>query len=312
MAKDQQKTQKGQEAPSFNEDEARAYFEKRRWPNGPACVHCGSVDCFRLEGKATRPGLLKCRDCKGQFTVTVGTVMEDSHLPLAKWAIAFHLMVSSKKGVSALQLQRNLGLGSYRTAWHLAHRIREAMKCEPMAAKLKGIVEVDETYIGGKPRRNHGQPGITGRGTKKIPVVALVERGGGVRAKPVRRCDALNLKWAIREHVAKSSTIITDDWRSYRGIGKEFDGGHHVVNHTAGEYVRGDKYTNTAESFFALLKRGVHGTFHHVSEKHLFRYCNEFSFRWGGRELTDTARRDLAVKGAEGKRLMYKSPIDQA
>src|SRR5438445_641512 len=133
MAKDQQKTQKGQGTPIFTEDQAREYFEKRRWPNGPACVHCGSVNVYRLEGEATRPGLLKCRDCKGQFTVTVGSVLEDSHLPLAKWALAFHLMVSSKKGISALQLQRNLGLGSYRTAWHLAHRIREAMRCEPVA-----------------------------------------------------------------------------------------------------------------------------------------------------------------------------------
>jgi transposase-like protein len=314
MAKDQQKTQKGQEIPNFTEDEARAFFELQRWPTGPACVHCGSVNAHRLQGQAHRAGLLECRDCNKQFSVTVGTVMEDSHLPLAKWAIAFHLMAASKKGVSALQLQRTLGLGSYRTAWHLAHRIREAMKREPMAAKLKGVVEVDETYIGGKPRFKHGTPKSetkkrTGRGTSKIPVVALVERDGKMHAKPLRRVDALGLKWAIRETVAKESTILTDDFRSYRGIGKEFDGGHRVVNHTAGQYVNGTDHTNTAESFFALLKRGIHGSFHHVSSKHLSRYCDEFSFRWGARKMSDTDRRDLAIKGAEGKRLMYKEPL---
>jgi transposase-like protein len=148
------KPQKGRAVVNWTEDHARAYFEGRRWPNGPACVHCGAVNVYRMGGEATRPGLLECRDCRKQFTVTVGTVMQDSHLPLSIWAKAFHLMVSSKKGMSALQLQRNLGLGSYRTAWFLAHRIREAMRAEPMAGALKGQVRCDETYVGGKVRRS--------------------------------------------------------------------------------------------------------------------------------------------------------------
>jgi transposase-like protein len=156
MAQDQQKTQKGQGVPNLSEDEARQHIEAIRWPNGSVCPHCGSTNVYRMEGKTIRAGLLACRDCKGHFTVTVGTVMEDSHLALSVWVRAFHLMASSKKGMSALQLQRNLGLGSYRTAWHLAHRIREAMRCEPAAKMLKGQVQADETWIGGKVRVGSG------------------------------------------------------------------------------------------------------------------------------------------------------------
>jgi transposase-like protein len=313
MAKDQQKTQKGQGIPDFTEDQARNHFEKLRWPNGPACVHCGSEKVTRIEGKSVRPGVIQCNDCREQFTVTVGTVMEDSHLPLAKWVKAFHFMASSKKGMSALQLQRNLGLGSYRTAWHLAHRIRYAMRTE-VSAKLSGTVEIDETYIGGKPRGKHNQPkgSNIGRGTKKTPVIVLVQRDGNARSKPVERCDALTLKWAIRTGVEKTSTIMTDDWTAYRGLGKEFDGGHHVVNHTAGEYSRGFAYTNTAESFFSLIKRGVYGNFHHVSRQHMFRYCDEFSFRWNGRKMMDSERRDLAITQIEGKRLFLFQSVGEA
>jgi transposase-like protein len=317
MAHDQQKSQKGQQMPVFTEDQAREYFESRRWPNGPACPHCGSVAVYRLGGEASRPGLLKCRDCKGQFSVTVGTVMEDSHLPLSKWALAFHFMTTAKKGMSALQLQRNLGLGSYKTAWFLAHRIREAMKCEPMAGMLKGTVQVDETYIGGKPRRVAGMPrnmrslagNARGRGTDKAPVMVLVERGGKAHSRPVQRVDGKTLKGAIRELVHEESAIHTDEFGGYSGVGMHFMGSHKTVNHSAGEYSKNDVDTNTAESFFSLLKRGVYGTFHHVSKKHLPRYCAEFDFRWNGRELMDAERRDAAVKGAEGKRLMYREPV---
>lgn len=314
MARDQRKTQKGQETPIFTEDEARAYFESRRWPNGPGCVHCGSVNVYRLQGKATRAGLLKCRDCKGQFTVTVGTVMKDSHLPLAKWALAFHLMVSSKKGISALQLQRNLGLGSYKTAWHLSHRIREAMRCEPLADKLKGDVQVDETYLGanlhGKNKMSDpNKPRKRGRGTMKTPVMVLVETNGKAHSHPIDRLDSQSLKAAMQACIDPSARIVTDELRSYPKAAAVFAGGHATVTHSTYEYVNSDGlHTNTAESFFALLKRGVHGTFHHVSKKHLARYCDEFSFRWDGRKLTDTQRRDDAVRGAEGKRLMYRQP----
>jgi transposase-like protein len=304
-------SQKGQNVPSFTEDQARDFFEIRRWPNVPVCPHCASVNVYLLGGKSTRPGLRECRDCDGNFTVTVGTVMEDSHLPLATWAKAFHLMASSKKGVSALQLQRQLGLGSYRTAWFLAHRIREAMRCQPVAGMLKNSVQVDEAYIGGKPRPGDGKPRRKGRGTLKAPVMVLVESGKGGKAvsRHVEKVDGATLGPIMREVIDKKAALITDELPVYKRLGQDFEGGHYVVNHAQGEYSRGGIDTNTAESYFALLKRGVIGSFHHVSKKHLHRYCDEFSFRWSQRELTDADRRDEAVKGAEGKRLMYKNPI---
>ena len=294
----------------LTEDQARDTFERIRWPNGPVCPHCGSVEATKLEGKSTRPGLYKCRDCEGQFTATINTILEDSRLPIRTWLVAFAILCSSKKGVSALQLQRQLGLGSYRSAWHMAHRIRHAMSKEPLAGLLSGTVEVDETYVGGKPRKEHGaQKAKRGRGTKKVPVVALVERGGRVRSHKIDRVNAATLKGAIRENVNRSSTIMTDEWRAYHGIGKEFDGGHHAVNHSKGEYVRGDASTNEAESYFALLKRGIVGSFHHVSKQHLDRYCDEFSFRWNHRQASDGERTAEAIKRAEGKRLIYRDPI---
>jgi transposase-like protein len=232
--------------------------------------------------------------------------MEASHITYRQWIQAFYLMCSSKKGISALQLQRNLGLGSYRSAWHLAHRIRLAMAKDPIASRLRGVVEVDETYIGGKPRKGTGIEGKRGRGTKKAPVMLMVERSGNAVSKPIERVNAKTLQTAIKETVTRNSTIMTDEWKSYNGIGKSFKGGHKVVNHGVGQYVNGDANTNTAESYFALLKRGVHGTFHHVSKKHLARYCNEFSFRWNNRETNDGKRTENAVKGFEGKRLMLK------
>jgi transposase-like protein len=308
-----QKTQKAQQVPNLTEDEARAHIEKMRWPDGPACVHCGSVNVYRMEGETVRAGLFACRDCRGHFTVTVGTVMEDSHLPLSTWVRAFHFMATSKKGMSALQLQRNLGLGSYRTAWHLAHRIREAMRCEPVAAKLKGDVQVDETYVGGKPRRGvPKKPFSRGRGTTKTAVVALIESDGRAHSQPVAKVNAKTLREVMQNTVDSTARIITDDFPPYVKIAEEF-GGHSTVNHLAHEYVNADGLTsNAAESYFALLKRGIHGTFHHVSKQHLHRYCDEFDFRWNGRKIEDTTRRDLAIKGIEGKRLFLYQPTEQA
>jgi transposase-like protein len=237
----------------LSEDKARETIERILWPNGPVCAHCGAVEnVTRLQGEAHRPGVFQCNNCHEQFTVTVGTIFEDSHLPLRKWLMAFALLCSAKKGISALQLQRELDIGSYRTAWHLAHRIRHAMSKEPLAELLKGTVEVDETYVGGKPRPGAGEKPKRGRGTKKTPVVALVEREGRVRAHRIEHVDAATLKGAIRENVDRKSRIMTDDWHSYNGIETEFEGGHEVVTHSAGEYARGEAYTNTAESFFAL------------------------------------------------------------
>ena len=289
----------------LTEDGARGILENIRWPKGPVCPHCGGKNITRIQGKSesVRDGLLRCLTCRKQFTVTVGTLMQGSHITLRQWVQAFHSICSHKKGVSALQLQRNLGIHSYRSAWHLSHRIRKAMHTEFVKDLLKGIVEVDETYVGGKPRKGDGKVHKRGRGTSKAPVMALVEREGNAVSRPVDHVDGKTLKAAIRELVDRDSTIMTDNYESYEGIGEDFLGGHGVVNHTEGEYVRGDASTNTAESFFALLKRGVHGTFHHVSKKHLERYCDEFSFRWNNRKVTDGERTVNAVKGMTGKRL---------
>src|ERR1700687_4127976 len=210
------------EISKLSEDQAREKFEQIRWPDGPICPHCDSAKVAKVKGEAGRDGLYRCHICQGQFTATVGTILEDSHLPIRTRLMAFTLMCSGKKGVSALQLQRQLGIGSYRTAWHLAHRIRHAMAKEPMKGLLatKGeAVEVDETYVGGKPRKGTGIYHKRGRGTQKTPVMALVERGGRVRAKPIEYVDAKTLKGAIREHVHSSAKIMTDEWRAYGGIG---------------------------------------------------------------------------------------------
>jgi len=292
------------EVARMTEDQARAYLESIRWPDGPICLHCGSKNVSHLEGKKHRKGVIQCNDCDQQFSVTVNSIMESSHIPLNKWVLAFHLMCSSKKGISALQLQRELGLGSYRTAWFMCHRIRHAMDHGPMAEMLKGTVEVDETYVGGKSRK-----GIRGRGSeRKTPVVALMERGGRVRSKPVERIDAKTLKGEIRKHVDPNSMIMTDELPSYRGIGKEFAGGHQVVSHSAGEYSRGEVHVNTDESYFALLKRGHYGIFHSFSKYHLHRYCHEFDFRWNSRDANDADRTALAIRQMSGKRLMYQKP----
>jgi len=293
----------------LTEDEARKILEDIRWPEGIACPHCGSKNIVRINGKSNRvrDGLLRCKDDRKQFTVTTGTIMHGSHITLRQWVQAFYSICSHKKAVSSLQLQRNLGLGSYKSAWHLSHRIRFAMSQEPFANMLDGIVEVDETYVGGKPRPGLNTTNKRGRGTKKTPVLALVERNGNAYSKPVENVSGKTLKSAIKEVVSKKSTIMTDEWKSYIGIEKDFDGGHKVVNHSQGEYANADACTNTVESYFALLKRGVIGTFHHISKQHLFRYCDEFSFRWNNRQITDGERTVNAIKGFVGKRLLYKT-----
>ena len=305
----------------LTEDEARSILEGIRWPKGPACPHCGSIKVTRLQAKSkkVRDGVIQCNDCRGQFTVTVGTVMHRSHITLRQWVQAFYSMCSHKKGVSALQLQRNLGLHSYKSAWHLAHRIRAAMNEGPLSDKLNGIVECDETYVGGKPREGGREGHIDHRRTNKLknmgrwptktPVMVLVQRGGEAVSRPIEHVDAATLHSAIKEAVDKQSTIMTDDLKGYIGIGREFAGGHQTVNHSMGEYARGNVTTNTAESYFSLLKRGVHGTFHHISKRHIARYCDEFCFRWNHRKVNDGTRAEHAILGAEGKRLTYKKSV---
>ena len=293
----------------LTEHEARKILEDIRWGDKIKCIHCGSENVSKIEAKAqsTRDGLILCNVCRKQFTVTVGTVMAGSHITLRQWIQAFMLMCSSKKGISALQLQRNLGLHTYKSAWHLAHRIRLAMKEKVLSNMLKGIVEVDETYVGGKPRKGNGETNKRGRGTKKSSVITMVERNGKSVSFPIEKVDKKTLRSAINGSVDKRSTIMTDEWKGYNGVGANFNGGHLSVNHSAGEYANGDISTNTAESYFALLKRGVVGTFHHISKKHLSRYCDEFSFRWNNREVSDGIRTENVVKGIFGKHISYKS-----
>jgi len=301
--------------PIFHNDEAaRLHLEAQRWPNGPYCPRCGEAEAVtRLQGKSTAPGLCICRSCRTKFSVTMGTIFERSHIPLSKWMLGFRLMASSKKGISALQLQRSLDLKSYKSAWFMAHRIREAMALpanpSPMGGEGK-IVEADETVIGGKERNKR----LSKRNPKNIGAVGkqvaftLVERGGRARSFHVANVTGKTLRPIIVKNVSRKSSLMTDDAGQYRPIGTEF-ARHETVNHGIEEYVRGDAHSNTVEGFFSILKRGVIGTYHHISEAHLHRYLAEFGFRYSNRValgIDDTMRTDEALKGSTGKRLTYR------
>jgi transposase-like protein len=294
-----------------SEDEARVYFERMRWPEGPFCPHCGSLEVYRLTAKveSTKPGrkgLLKCKYCRKQFTVTVGTIFEASHIPLNKWLQAIYLLCSSKKGMSAHQMHRMLHM-TYKAAWFMCHRIRYAMEQGPNAGMLSGIVEADETYVGGKRKKGEWKKsGFKGAPSDHMaPVVALVQRGGSVRAFPMERVTAENLHAVLKENVDPSARIMTDESKVYTGVDKHF-ASHETVNHSAGEYVRGDVTTNSAEGFFGIFKRGINGVYHHVSKKHLHRYTTEFEFRYNARKVSDGNRTNAAILGFEGKRLKYR------
>ena len=297
-----------------DENAARAHFESIRWPDGkPTCPHCGVIGQATLvQGKSHRPGMYQCNACVKPFTVTIGSVMESSHVPLCKWALAFHLMAASKKGVSAHQLMRMLGLGSYRTAWFLAHRVREAMfdrDPEPLGGKGK-TVEVDETFIG-KPDMEF----VNGKGwqhkrgtTTKRKVLTLVERGGRAISVKVEDLTAQTIRTVIGKYAVLDSTLNTDEAQHYKQPGKSF-AKHEAVNHSSGEYARGDTTTNTVEGFFGIFKRGMTGVYQHCGEQHLQAYLNEFDFRYSNRKalgVEDTERTRRAIKGEEGKRLLYR------
>jgi len=291
-----------------DEDSARELLESLRWPNGPVCPHCGGDAPYKLTPKATskapgRKGLYKCKACRKQFTVTVGTIFEHSHVPISKWLLAIQLLSASKKGMSAHQLHRLLGV-TYRAAWFMGHRLRHAMTQEPM--NLSGVVEADETYVGGPRRRRVGRPGPNDG--VKTPVVALVERGGRVRAFPIDRVTGANIQSILRREVSLDAHMMTDELHAYDGCAMGFKK-HSTIKHSDGVYVRGDIHTNTVEGFFGLLKRGIIGSFHHVSKGHLARYVDEFAFRYNARKISDGERAGQIVAGAEGKRLTYRQPL---
>jgi transposase-like protein len=296
------------QSPVFtDETKAREWLEARVWANGRICPHCGEVDnSTALQGKAHRPGVYQCKACREQFTVTVGTVMERSKIPLSKWLMALYLMTSSKKGMSAHQMHRMLGV-SYKSTWFMCHRLREAMKdygsFSPMGGEGK-TVEADETYIGrnSQPRKN------ARGGAHKNKVFALVERGGSARAFHVDDVKAATLRDILVRHVDRKSALMTDEAAWYTATGREF-AKHEAVNHREEEYVRGNVHTNTIEGFFSIFKRGMKGVYQHCSEDHLHRYLTEFSFRYSHRAklgFDDVACANALAAGIVGKRLTYR------
>lgn len=296
-------------APYFHDEaKARQHLEAIRWPEGPVCPHCGSLTHYKLEGKAHRPGLMKCKDCEKQYSVTVGTVFERSKIPLTKWLMATYLLCSSKKGISSHQLHRTLGI-TYKTAWFMTHRIRQAMGDTSTdllgGPDTSGIVEADEVYLGKTKRQGKGS-----HAGKKQKVVALVERKGRVRAFHVPTVTATSLKSLLTSQIDKSARLMTDGAGMYEKIGKEF-ASHQVVNHAAGEYARGDVTTNTVEGFFGIMQRGLRGIYQHVSPEHLHRYVGEYAFRYNNRsslDIDDKQRAVNALAGISGKRLTYRRP----
>jgi transposase-like protein len=295
-----------------DDDEARKFLENIRWPDGPFCPFCGSPDDVKaLGGESMGPGWYHCAECRRKFTVRVGTVFERSHIQLHKWLLGFRMYASSKKGFSAHQLHRTLGI-TYRSAWFMAHRIREAMRDDgssPLGGPGK-VVEADETFIGPAKDVFINERGWTkerGYMTKR-KVISLVERGGRSRSVKVEHIDAETVRKILAENVLPESRLHTDQATHYKRPGRDF-AKHESVDHSAKEYARGDVTTNTVEGFFSIFKRGMIGVYQHCGEQHLQRYLDEFDFRYSNRSalgVDDSERATRAIKGAEGKRLTYR------
>ncbi len=297
-----------------DEDKARGLLESILWPDGVICPHCKNhkeKPIYKLQPKVTsksaaRKGVHKCGACRKQFTVTVGTIFEDSHLPISKWLMAIFIICSSKKSISAMQLSRMLKI-TYKAAWFMAHRLRFAVSPEmPLAKLLQGVVEVDETFVGGKGFR-------CSQMRRKTPAVALIERGGSMQARVVSNVTQHNLGKVLHECVSKKAVLNTDEHDAYKPAGKQFKE-HQTVVHSRNEYSRRNadgsvSGINTCESFFSLLKRGVYGSWHHVSREHLPKYANEYAFRWNTRGQTDGERMETAIGMVTGKRLTYRQAV---
>lgn len=292
-----------------DEQTAVEMIERKIWGKTPCCPRCGDTDVYQMRDRATgernRRWLWRCRGCKRQYTVRINTIFQDSKIPLRHWCYALWQMSAAKKGVSALQIRRMTGL-SYKSALFMMHRIRWAMN-ETGGGLLGGpgkTLEADETWVGGKPRNKRRGKYVT-RSTTKVPVMALVERGGNVRMQRVARVTSKDLGAVLLEYADPRSRLMTDEHLGYKKPGKRFDAGHFSVMHSAGEYARGDHHSNTVESVFSLLKRGLMGTFHSVSKHHLHRYLSEFEFRWNTRVIDDGARFSQLLTWVVGKRLRY-------
>jgi transposase-like protein len=310
-------------------DKAREFFEKQCWPDGTVCPFCGLVgEAYRLKAKPeskspVRAGVWKCKGCRKQFTVTKGTIFEDSHIPLNIWLMTIHLLCSSKKGVSAHQIHRMLGI-TYKSAWFMVHRLRHAATQDPLAGQLTGIVEVDEAYIGGRRRISKRVSGAVKPGERpqdrpspvdnKSAVVSMVQRGGDVRSHHVQRVTAANLRPILLHNIEYGARIMTDTGTVLHGAIHPRK--HDQVNHSDEEYVRYENgvciSTNTIEGFFSLLKRGINGIYHHVGSQHLHRYLSEFDFRYNSRKITDGERSCRLIGRVTGKRLTYRELVPKA
>lgn len=293
-----------------DEKAAVEFMEKQRWGEHPACPQCGNLDVYQMKDSKTGERQAnfrwRCHGCKEQFTVRIGTVFEESRIPLRHWCFAFWRASTSKKGVSALEIHRQTGV-SYKSALFMLHRIRFAMD-ENHTEPLTGDVEVDELFVGGAPRHHHKSRKTEPR--RKSIVVGLLQRGGQVRPRVVADVTSASLKGLIRKHVDRRARILTDEASGYRGIGKEFAGGHEAVRHSTFEFVRGDAHTNSVEGFFGMVRRGLDGIYHSVSHKHLHRYLSEFEFRYNHRHASDGERARLAIRAANHKRLTYAEQVD--